>query len=146
MPWRAILESDVLTVINSEKLEGIRAAALADGQPDPVQPTIDQVTDQVRGYVATHNTLGLDGTIPESLIAYALDIIAVRIPMRVDEDPSEGRARLMKDAIRYLERISDGKIDLIDPIEESEEQARGTGVTVVSYRERKAKSSDLDGL
>ena len=110
MAWINITEADVLTVINSPKLEGIRTAALAEGQPDPVQPAIDQITNMVRGYLGRRYTLGPIGTISDKVLAAALDIIAVRIPQRVGEDASDGREDLKDDAIKYLEHVANGKM------------------------------------
>ena len=148
MAWITITEADVLTVINSPKLEGIRSAALAAGQSDPVQPTIDQVTDQVRGYLGRRYTLGSSGTISDKVLAAALDIIAVRIPQRVDQDASEGREDLKDDAIRYLEHVAAGKIDIEEPLipDTTETSGRDGGVSVVKNRTRKASPEDLCGL
>ena len=52
MSWSAITEAEIVTHISGDELEALRAAALADGQEDPVDPSITQVTDEVRGYVA----------------------------------------------------------------------------------------------
>lgn len=147
MAWITITEDDVLTVISSPKLEGIRAAALADDQDDPVQPAIDQVTNQVRGYLGRRYNLGAAGTISDKVLGAALDIIAVRIPQRVDQDASKGREDLKDDAIRYLEQIAEGKIDIEEPlIADTETSGSQSRVEIVSYRDRIAKGSDLNGL
>src|SRR5438128_4129649 len=107
--WVAITEEDVLTVLTGPELTGYRNAAKAQGQVDPVQPTIDQVTDLVRGYVGgcKANTLGIGNTIPEKLMQPACDLIAVRIPSRVKKDPTDTRRRAAERAERLLERVAD---------------------------------------
>jgi len=84
MAWREITEEDLLTQISGPELESFRTAALADGQADPVQPTIDQVTRQVRGRVAAcqRNTLGEGNTIPDELMGEAVALIVMRIMPR----------------------------------------------------------------
>jgi hypothetical protein len=84
MAWRAVTENDIKTRLSGAELSGYRSAALAAGQSDPVQPTIDLVTELVRGYVGAcgKNTLGAVGTLPEKLIGVALDLIVVEIPKR----------------------------------------------------------------
>ena len=147
MSWITITEAHLLTAMNSEELEAIRAAALAVGQPDPVQPTFDQVTNQVRGYLGSRYQLGAEGTISDKVLSAALDILVVRIPQRVGQDPSDGRKDLKDDAIRYLERVSDGKIDIEEPLIPATETSGSTGsVSVVKSRDRKASPSDMSGL
>jgi len=116
MAWISITEADLLTVMSGPELEGYRAAALADGQTDPVQPVIDQVTDLVRGYVGgcKANTLGATG-IPQKLLAPAVDLIAVRIPGRVGKSPKTGRKDAAEAAIKLLERVAACGFDIEEP-------------------------------
>ena len=145
--WIQITEADLLTTMNAAELAGIREAALAEGQADPVQPTLDQVTNQVRGYLGTRYQLGPSGTISDKVLSAALDIIAVRIPMRVGQDASEGRVDLKDDAIRYLEQVSHAKIDIEEPlIPSTEVSGLSGGVSIVKSRPQRAGASDLLGL
>jgi len=124
MAWITITEENLLTAISGDELASYREAALADQQGDPVAPTIAQVTNLVRGYVGGNpaNVLGPAGTIPEKLLAPACDILAVRIPLRVGRSPKKGREDGLKAAIELLERVSNGKFDIEEPVEKSEEQ------------------------
>lgn len=117
MPWITVTEDDLLTVMNGKELDAYRAAALADGQPDPVAPTISQVVDLVRGYVAAckTNSLGEGNTIPSKLLAPALDLIVVRIPQRVGRDPKQGRKDSAATAITLLEQVAACKFDVESP-------------------------------
>lgn len=123
MSWNAITEADVLTVLAGPELEAIRAAALKAGQVDPVQPTIDDVTDMVRGYVAgcATNQLGADGTIPAKLMRPALNIIAVDIPNRVRQNIPDARKEARKEAIRLLEQVANCKFHIEAPTTPSDE-------------------------
>src|ERR1700749_3839015 len=93
MSWIIPIEADVLTVLSETELATYRAAALAAGQADPLAPTLAQVVDLVRGYVGAYrpNTLGEPGTIPQKLLATALDLVAVRLPQRVGVTPKDVR-------------------------------------------------------
>lgn len=146
MAWITITEDDVLTVLSGAELEGYRAAALADGQVDPVDPTIAQVTDLVRGYVAGNpaNTLGATG-IPQKLLPPALDIIAYRIPNRVGQDAGETRKALQDQAIRLLEQVAAGKFGIEEPETASTEDNAG-GIQVASSSTRKTGRDNLSGL
>lgn len=85
MAWRTYTEADLKTVFSGAELESIRAAALADGQADPIAAAITAVTDHVRGYIAAHpvNTLGESGTLPERLIRTAGALLPMDVMRRV---------------------------------------------------------------
>jgi hypothetical protein len=117
MAWIVPAESDVLTVLSGTELATYRAAATASGQADPVAPTLAQVVDLVRGYVGAYkpNTLGLPGTIPQKLLAPALDLVAVRLPQRVGVAPKDVRKSAADQAVRLLEQVSAGDFNIEEP-------------------------------
>src|SRR5258707_10401796 len=117
MAWITPAESDVMTVLSETELAAVRAAALASGQADPLAPTLAQVVDLVRGYVGAYrpNTLGLPGTIPQKLLAPALDLVAVRLPQRVGGSPKEGRQMAASRAVRLLEQGAAGTFNIEEP-------------------------------
>ena len=117
MAWITPAESDVLTVLSETELATYRAAALASGQADPLAPTLAQVVDLVRGYVGAYrpNTLGLPGTIPQKLLAPALDLVAVRLPQRVGVSPKEVRQMAASRAVRLLEQVAAGTFNIEEP-------------------------------
>ena len=147
MAWITITEKDVLTVLSGPQLEGVREAALDPIQPDPIAPTVSQVVALVRGYVAGNpaNQLGAGETIPAKLMAPALDLIAVRVPQRIGQSPSEGRKDLAKDAIRLLERVSEGKFDIEEPAD-PEAGSGGASVEIASATDRLTGRDKLQGL
>ncbi len=117
MSWIIPVEADVLTVLSETELATYRAAALAGGQADPLAPTLAQVVDLVRGYVGAYkpNTLGLPGTIPQKLLAPALDLVAVRLPQRVGVPPKDVRKAAADQAIRLLEQVAAGIFNIEEP-------------------------------
>ena len=117
MSWISPTESDVLTVLSETELATYRAAATATGQTDPVAPTLTQVIDLVRGYVGAYkpNTLGLPGTIPQKLLAPALDLVAVRLPQRVGVPPKDVRKTAAEQAVRLLEQVAAGTFNIEEP-------------------------------
>jgi len=117
MAWITPAESDVLTVLSETELATYRAAATASGQADPVAPTLAQVVDMVRGYVGAYkpNTLGLPGTIPQKLLATALDLMAVRLPQRVGVPPKDVRQMAANRAVRLLEQVAAGTFNIEEP-------------------------------
>jgi hypothetical protein len=145
--WITITEADLLTAISGDELTGYREAALASGQADPVAPTIAQVTDLVRGYVGgcKSNQLGPAGTIPQKLIAPAVDIIVARIPNRVGKSPKPGRAENQKAAIELLERVASCHFDIEEPVELAEEQP-SANLPSFSGRDRRNARKEHDGF
>lgn len=117
MSWITPAESDVLTVLSETELSTYRAAATAGGQADPLAPTLAQVVDLVRGYVGAYkpNTLGLPGTIPQKLLAPALDLVAVRLPQRVGVPPKDVRQMSASRAVRLLEQVAAGIFNIEEP-------------------------------
>src|SRR5271170_2630129 len=117
MSWIIPTESDLLTVLSETELSTYRAAAIASGQADPVAPTLAQVVDMVRGYVGAYkpNTLGLPGTIPQKLLATALDLAAVRLPQRVGVSPKDVRLMAANRAVRLLEQVAAGTFNIEEP-------------------------------
>jgi hypothetical protein len=148
MAWILITEAALLTAISGDELTGYREAALAEDQPDPVQPTIDQVTNLVRGYVGgwKSNQLGPVGTIPEKLLAPAVDIIVCRIPSRVGKTPKKGRETAQENAIKLLEQVAAGKFDIEEPVELAPEQPSGGGRPSFSGRPRRDVRRESSGL
>lgn len=118
MPWITVTEDDLLAVINGKELSGYRAAALGQGQPDPVAPTINQVIDLVRGYVGAcrSNTLGEGNTIPSKLLGPACDLIVVRIMGRIMRPPDATRKEAADRAITLLEQVAQCKFDVESPV------------------------------
>lgn len=120
MAWRAITEADLVTKISGAELEGYRGAALAASQPDPVQPAIDQVVAEVRGYIAANAANSLDpdtATIPERLIGAAISRIIIQIMSRAGGsvmDPNDVRRKAAADALELLKNVASAQF-AIDP-------------------------------
>jgi len=138
MAWIAPAESDVLTVLSETELATYRAAALASGQTDPLAPTLAQVVDLVRGYVGAYrpNTLGEPGTIPQKLLATALDLVAVRLPQRVGVSPKEVRQQAAAQAVRLLERVAAGEFNIEEPDEATPEITAAPSPTITANHRR----------
>jgi hypothetical protein len=136
--WIIPVENDLLTSLSETELATYRATALAAGQADPVAPTLAQVVDLVRGYVGAYrpNTLGPDGTIPQKLLAPAIDLVAVRLPQRVGVPPKEVRQLAANQAVRLLERVAAGDFNIEEPITATEETTSAPRPSIVAHRRR----------
>jgi len=147
MAWDAIAETDVVTHISGDELEALRAAALADGQADPVQPSIDQITGQVRGYIAAcaKNNLDSDTTkIPDRLLGAACDMVIAEIIARVPGyELDEGRQDKYDKAIRLMEQVAACKFAIDDPNTGSDP---GIAIEQADSTTRLATRDKLNGL
>ena len=111
MSWRLITEDDILTRLSGVELDAYRNAVLDPAQPDPIADATDQVTSRVRGAVAVKYLLGDSGTIPESLLGPALDILIIDIMSRAGgmiTDPDDMRRKKYDDALVLLKAIASG--------------------------------------
>lgn len=150
MAWRAITETDLVTRISGPELEGFREAALADDQADPVADVLAQIATDIRGYVAAckQNTVGPEGTIPESLLGTALDLIVIEIQTRAAGiliDPEDVRKRKMERAERRLRDVAACKFAIEQPEEQTEETFGGQG-PASSAPTRLFDHDDQDGI
>ena len=136
MAWIVPTESDLLTALSETELATYRAAATASGQADPVTPTLAQVVDLVRGYVGAYrpNTLGLPGTIPQKLLAPALDLVAVRLPQRVGVPPKDVRKSAADQAVRLLEQVAAGVFNIEEPDSATLETTSAPRPSIAAHR------------
>jgi phage gp36-like protein len=123
MAWVEITEADVQTRLAGAELSAYRSAAKASGQADPLSEIITAVVDEVRGYIAAcdRNTLGAGTTIPSKLKSATLNLIRYRLITRLPIAISDERKEEYRDAINLLERVSDCRFAVEDPITESTE-------------------------
>jgi hypothetical protein len=149
VPWITLTEEHVLTVLAGPELAGYRAAALADGQDDPVEATLADVTEYIRGFVAgcASNTLGEAGTIPARLKTVALDLLAVRIPQRVGRSPKPGRKDAADKADALLKLVAQCRfaVDVPESGTESDEEESAPSPSF-SGRDRRNARLERDGL
>ena len=57
----------------------------------------------------------MPGTIPQKLLAPALDLVAVRLPQRVGVPPKDVRKSAADQAVRLLEQVAAGVFNIEEP-------------------------------
>jgi len=149
MAWQTITEADLLTAISGPELTAVRNAALAQGQADPVQPAIDQVTRIVRSRVAAcaRNKLGAGNTIPDELLGYAVAMIIWKLPLRAAGlviDEQDGRRQAHQEAVAALNQVAECKF-AIEPPDTVSDEAVSAPSPSFNHRLRTHKRSDYDG-
>ena len=119
MAWIPINEARILTKVSGAELSSLRAAALAEGQADPVAEIITQVTDEIHGYIPASVTRGAPDTIPSRLMGAALDRVVWEIMKRpgatIIDDANGSRAKANAAATRLFERLQQGQFAIEDP-------------------------------
>lgn len=145
--WREITEDDILGVLNSAEQAAYQSAVIGSGQ-DPQQDAVTAVVNLCRGYIADNpsNQLAEGVTLPDRVILSALHIIRVEIMTRLDLEVSEDRRNSKRDAIRFFERVADGKVSIEQPVGATEASGSSPSMETLNSRERIADRSKLSGL
>jgi hypothetical protein len=148
--WTSLTEAKLLTRLSGKELAALRAAALSQGQADPVQDVFDQVTRKVRSRVGAcaANNLGPEGTIPDELMDDALALCVVKVMTRPGGmmiDPESQRA---KDAERAESNLRDAaacRIAIEQPAVKSPEVIAAP-MPFVKPRHRRFTHRDEEGI
>lgn len=145
--WRELTEADVVGVLNALEHAGYQAAALADGQ-NPMQDSITLVTNHCRGYIAdnSENRLAEGLTLPERVHLSALHMVRVELLTRLDIEVSKDRDSAAKAAVRFFERVSEGKVKIEQPTGATDDSGAVQTIKVLSNNERQATRGNLAGL
>lgn len=118
--WITLTTADLQGQFAQPEWDELTAAALSQGQQDPVAGILADVADDVRGYVSAYgpNVLGEAGTIPATLKQAALDGAKAQLLSRVTA--LAGRyereiERLTKSYEAKMDRVAEGKIRIPIP-------------------------------
>jgi hypothetical protein len=147
--WITITSNDVLTVMAGKELEAVRSQALGDEQPDPLDDTISEIVQLVRGYVAKAYTLSEGLTVPNKLKTATLVLIRDRLVSRlpISDLTTPDRVAQTSAAWRLLRDVSSGtfQIDVADePV--ANEVASTSPVQLVTSSRRRFSRETMDGL
>lgn len=148
MSWRTLTEADVLGVLNSAELSAYQAAVIGSGQ-DPLADATAAVVNQCRGYIADNpaNNLAAGITLPERVHLSALHIVRVEMLTRLDLEVSKDRADAKRDAIRFFERVSEGKVTIEQPTENLDTETNSAPlIATIASRTRVATRESMAGL
>ena len=145
--WRELTEADVLGVLNAYETAAYKAAAIAPAQ-NPLNDAIKVVVNQCRGYIGDNqaNRLAEGLTLPERVHLSALHIIRTELLTRLDIEVSKDRDSARKDAIRFFERVSDGRVAIEQPTGTVDTSGVSQTIEVLSSNDRQATRENLAGL
>lgn len=145
--WRELTEDDILGVLNASETAAYQTAVVADGQ-DAQQDAITAVVNQCRGYIADHpaNALAEGLTLPERVMLSALHIIRAELLTRLDLEVSKDREAAKREAIRFFERVADGRVAIEAPTGLTESAGSTPKLETLNSRTRIADRTKLSGL
>jgi hypothetical protein len=143
--WITITSDDVKTRLTGVEMTAFTTKALAAGQTDPLPDIIAQMAREVRGHVAGGGNLLGDGlTIPDELLAAAVDMIVFRLTTRLGIAVREDRKTANDQAKTLMGQVGRGEFKVASPATAASEQAGAGGISVVTSRPR--QTEDLSGL
>lgn len=135
--WIPITSDDVKTRLAGAEFAAYTQRALAPGQVDPLPDITAQVVREVRGHVAARgNSVGDGLTIPDELLAAAVDIIVFRLTTRLGIAVKEDRKTANDQARTLLGQVGRGEFKIAAPDNPAASQAGGNAISVVTARPR----------
>ena len=135
--WRELTEQDYEDAFSALELEALRTAAVAPGQ-DPMISLSAAVVNQARGYIGdnSENRLAEGLTLPERCIRAALHMMRPDMLTRVDLEVSKDRNEAANKALRFFERVADGKVQIEQPDGATDDSGAAQAMEVVSGNKR----------
>jgi hypothetical protein len=147
--WIPITADDVATKLAGEELKAAREAALGDGQIDPLPDVIEEVVQEVRGYVGTVYTLSAGLTIPQKLRGAALVLIRDRLLSRFPTSSlsTEDRRAQVQAAYQLLRDVASRRFQVDAPDSPVDnEVASGASVECIGSSISHFSRHSLNGL
>lgn len=147
MSWRTLTESDVLGVLNAYETQAYQTAATGEDQ-NVLTDVIGQVVNHCRGYIADNraNTLAEGVTLPERALRPALHLIRKDLLTRLDLEVSKDRADDAREALRFFERVAEGKVQIESATGTLDTSSPQQHMEVISTHDRQATRENLAGL
>jgi phage gp36-like protein len=145
--WREITEEDILSVLNSTEA-AVYQNTLAGDDQDVLDEITIKVVQHARGYIADHpaNQLAAGDTLPDRCIRPACHLIRKDLLTRLDMELSEDRRRDATEALRFFERVADGKVTIEAPDGATEDSGSTPRMETIASRDRIATRQKLSGL
>jgi hypothetical protein len=144
--WIEITTGDVKTRLAGAEFVAYTTKALAAGQVDPLPDITAQVVREVRGHVAgAGNTIGDGLTIPDELLAAAVDMIVFRLTTRLGISVKEDRKTANDQAKTLMGQVGRGEFKIAQPDNAATHQA-GAQSPRISKRTKTFSLEDQEGL
>jgi phage gp36-like protein len=151
MSWRAITADDVHASMQKHEADLYESQLLVDGQSDPMDEVIAQVTLEARQAIrscrdngALHPTASF---LPPGVIHHAVALIRHRLQTRVSDhyEPGEGRMAEYRTATQFFRDVASCKV-AIERYGADEDDRSPAVMPQVSARPRRFTRSKQDGV
>jgi hypothetical protein len=146
--WRTPTSEDVLSVLNETERAAYVSIATGDGQ-DVMTDVIKSVVNWARGYINDNaaNSMADGVTLPERCFRPALHIIRKDLITRLNLELTKDRESDAKEAIRFFERVAEGKVRIEQPVGLPIDTSGATPVIdVVKSENRRVTRESLRGI
>jgi len=145
--WRKPTEQDLQISISQVEVESYKDAATNDTAVDTVEAILSRTAALVRGYCRANPRirLGPAGTIPQGLLAAAMDYAAVDVVKRTPSGVSDERRRARETALQMFRDVAEGKIQ-VESFGEADDASGGSAVEVAAYSPQRFTPKELEGL
>jgi len=145
--WRKPTERDLQISISQAEVESYKDAATSDTAVDTVEAVLARTASLVRGYCRANPRirLGPSGTIPEGLMAAAMDYAAVDVVKRTPSGVSDERRRARETALQMFRDVADGKM-LAESFGEPDDASGGSPVEVAVSSPQRFTPDEMEGL
>jgi len=117
MSWITLTANDARSAMNAAELSAYQVAVIGVDQ-DPLADITETAVNEARGFIGDckENQLAEGLTVPERIVHHVLAIIRFRMLTRLDLTVSDDRRTEYKDARRFLERVSECKVQIEQPV------------------------------
>lgn len=149
MSWITLTEAHIATAITGPELTAAKSVVLVTDQTPPLAEVLGQVTGYVRSRVAAcdKNTLGPSGTIPDELLAPAIDLAVYRLTKRLPGKilAKQERIDAADKAEALMRDVAACNLALVQPETAASEPMASTPAPRITARPRRFDSRAYDG-
>lgn len=113
MAWRRPELRDIAAKLNQRELDAYRQHPDFASAADPVADLLEMTAESVRGFCRSNRQIRMSpeaGSIPEGLLAFAMDIAAYDVLTRINVKVSEDRKAKWEKALEWLEKVAAGTL------------------------------------
>lgn len=119
--WRKVTEADLTSALSAAEVGAFKQSA---GRGQPVAQQIEATVAYVRGCIRSGGRCRPDpdeSTLPESLVAPAMDWLRFRFLTRMNIQVNEARTKLYEDARKLFDAIARGEYVPESAVEDEED-------------------------
>ena len=111
MAWRKPELRDLAAKLSQKELDLFRQHPDFETAADPVRDLLELTAESVRGFCRTNKQLKMSpelGTIPESLVGFAMDMAAYDVVTRIKAGNTDDRKGKWEKALEWMEKVATG--------------------------------------